>query len=379
MKSVWELIDRLLAWMRNKLDDAAYQRFSEKLDNLQTVAFGVAFGALLVGSMMASIALDKWELLGMAIGTMIAMIPLGYLAYRFEKGCRTVGSADILPLSIGIYLDIPMVAGTVGTIISFIAGLVLLFVEFGLAGGAFLLGSAFSLLAAWLVANPNRIGMHVDATQGASRDILSLVMLQLRVLVRVAVPLSRIGLFCGAIGLITSGIMSFTAEDLGREELAAAAAVQANIGVILFSVVMPFFAYAVYVYASFLIGFAENILSIKAVARNTAPAGSNNAAPTAPFASADPAFTASPAPPAASPAPAAAPSPLASSAGSMPSAAPAASAQPAAFGPGSPCKVKWNDGSLRPGTARQVGSGQVLVGFEDGTESWVPDQYVVKG
>jgi len=277
------------------------------------------------------------------------------------------------------------VLGSLGMIF----GLVSLFIGFGAMGGIVLFVSTSLIFTSWLAACPERIGVRVDASYGAARDILSLPMIGIRILVRSAVPLSRAGMFIGGIACLFSGIMGFTAEE-GSQELIggfayafsetnqAAQAFVGNVGVLVAAAMFPFSAYFIYTLYSFLIGFAENFLSIKAIARNTAPEGSEQPAPApapAPAPVSEPGAAESAAPfgaAAATPfgaAPAAAPAPA-------PVAAPAP-AEPAGLAPGAACKVQWSDGTFPTGTVKQMANGQVLVTFSDGrAETWVPEQYV---
>ena len=48
------------------------------------------------------------------------------------------------------------------------------------------------------------------------------------------------------------------------------------------------------------------------------------------------------------------------------------------IGPGMACLVQWSDGNKYPGTVVQVQGGQVLVGFSNGQQQWIPENAVTK-
>lgn len=385
MKSLWELIDRFLLWVGSKLDDGSYQRMCNGLDRIYTILFLGAVGTMVIGGTITSIMINRGDALVAAILISAAMVPIGYFAYRFEDGCKNVGSADLLPLSVNIYLDLIMISNLFASIFVLIAGGLILFMRG--PGGYLLLIACAQLITAWLVANPKRLGVRVDAQHGASRDLITLFMLNFRILVRAAVPLSRIGLVCGSIGVLVCSLLTILPThpwDRRRIE----EAVIFHMILVIVSVSLPIVSYFLYVIYSFFIGLVENILSIKRIAyalESTGKAG---------------AFTHS--------------SPLNASGdplsrskdhGTLPikgeieregalrtpsqehnerdlqlvnSPDMVIKSKAVERPEGSrECNIKWSDGSLRPGVAHQTHQGRVLISFPDGTEDWVSEAYVI--
>jgi hypothetical protein len=52
---------------------------------------------------------------------------------------------------------------------------------------------------------------------------------------------------------------------------------------------------------------------------------------------------------------------------------------PAPLGPGSAVRVPWQNGQIYPGTVVEVRPGQLRIRFGNGTEEWVPTEYVRPG
>jgi hypothetical protein len=214
---------------------------------------------------------DESDYLVKAIGVAIAIVALGYLSYRFADGCRNAGSGEQSTLSLDIYLDLVIVLMTLVFVGGVLGGLAMM-VDGNFAGlGAAWTVGFIALVTTWTLCNPERLGVRVDASVGATNDLLSLYAILLRATLRIALPLSSFVVIIATVITLLSMVMALGAD--GFEAMKYAGGVAAGTMMILAGVAAPVGVYLNYVFLSFIIGFAENALSIKEIARNTRRSG----------------------------------------------------------------------------------------------------------
>jgi hypothetical protein len=139
-------------------------------------------------------------------------------------------------------------------------------------------GGFICLIIAWTFSNPDRLGVHIDTSAGASNDLLSLYSITLRAVLRIALPVSSFVVIVATASTLLSLLLALVSD--GMEGYQYSAGVGAGTGTILAGVAAPVGVYLTYVVLSFMVAFAENVLSIKDVARNTrsdAPAAAPSA------------------------------------------------------------------------------------------------------
>ena len=86
-------------------------------------------------------------------------------------------------------------------------------------------------------------------------------------MLRIALPLSSVVVIIASVMTLLAAGLSLGAE--GFEAMKYSAAVAGGTSLILGGIAAPLLVYMGYVFVSFQIGLLENILSIKAIARNT--------------------------------------------------------------------------------------------------------------
>jgi len=282
MQKLWGLVDGILAWWKRTLSQDRLDVLNSKLEGLADKGVPTAIAVVIISGIVMMSKFDDSEHLVKAIAIAIGIVALGYLSYRFADGCRNAGSGEQSTLSLDIYLDLVIVLGTLVFLGGVLGGLgMLLDGNFAGLGAAWTVGFV-ALVTTWTLCNPERLGVRIDGSVGATNDLLSLYAILLRATLRIALPLSSFVVIIATIITLLSMVMALGAD--GFEAMKYSGGVAAGTMMILAGVAAPVLVYLNYVFLSFIIGFAENALSIKEIARNTRPGSA-----TAPLRSADPA------------------------------------------------------------------------------------------
>ena len=268
MDKLWGLIDGLLAKLKLTLNGERLDALNAKLDKLAGQGLPLAIAVIIVTGVIMSTKLDDTGMISKAVGMAIAAIALGYLSYRFSEGCRSAGAGETSTLSLTVYLDLVIVVGFLGFLGGLLGGLAQL-VDGNSAGAGMMLSSSFAaLILTWTLCNPDRLGVRFDSSAGATNDLVSLASIFVRVVLRIALPLSSVVVIIASVMTLLAAGLSLGAE--GFEAMKYSAAVAGGTSLILGGIAAPLLVYMGYVVVSFQIGLLENILSIKEVARNTA-------------------------------------------------------------------------------------------------------------
>ena len=275
MDKLWGLIDGLLGKLKSTLSADRLDSLNAKLDKLAAQGLPVAIVVIILTGVIMSSKLDESDLIGKAIGASIGAIALGYLSYRFAEGCRSAGAGETSTLSLTVYLDLVIVVGFLGFLGGLLGGLAQLVDGNSSGAGAMLSGSFAALILTWTLCNPDRLGVRIDSSAGATNDLVSLASIFVRVVLRIALPLSAVVVIVASVMTLLAAVLALGAE--GFEAMKYAGGVAAGTSLILGGIATPLVVYLGYVYLSFVIGIMENILSIKAVARNTAGGSSARA------------------------------------------------------------------------------------------------------
>ena len=166
-----------------------------------------------------------------------------------------------------MYLDLVIVVGFLGFLGGLLGGLAQLVDGNSSGAGAMLSGSFFCLILTWTLCNPDRLGVRIDSSAGATNDLVSLASIFVRVVLRIALPLSAVVVIIASVMTLLAAVLALGAE--GFEAMKYSAGVAAGTSLIMGGIAAPLMVCLGYVYLSFVIGIMENILSIKEVARNT--------------------------------------------------------------------------------------------------------------
>lgn len=272
MQRVWDLIDSILNGLKTRLSAERLDRLNAKLEDLAGVGLPVAIGVILIAGMIVTQKTDDSDAIGAAVGAAIGAVVLGYLSYRCANACKTAGIGDTSMLSLSLYLDLVVLGGTLGFVGGLLGGLVQLKDGNTEAAGLMLCTAFTCLIIAWTCANPGRLGVSVDNKIGASNDLLSLIKVFVRIVLRTVVPLSSAVVIMGTALTLIAAVMAMSTDGT-LEVMQANAAVAAGTSLILGGVAAPLGIYVAYVFISFPIGLYENMFAVKAIARNTAPSG----------------------------------------------------------------------------------------------------------
>jgi hypothetical protein len=271
MQKLWALIDGLVASLKGQLSGERLDALNAKLASLADKGIPVAIGVLVLSGVAMSVKLDDSDWVSKGIGGAIAVVILGYLSHRFSEGCRTAGDGERSTLSLSVYLDVIIVALALACLGACLGGLKMMFDgDFSQAAAAWS-GGFICLIVAWTFSNPDRLGVHIDTRAGASNDLLSLYSITLRAVLRIALPVSSFVVIIATASTLLSLLLALLSD--GMEGLQYSAGVGAGTGTILAGVAAPVVVYLMYVVLSFMVAFAENVLSIKDVARNTRSEG----------------------------------------------------------------------------------------------------------
>ena len=267
MNKLWTAIDSGVIWLKTKMSPEGLETLNAKLQDLANKGIPVAIGVLLLSGVAMSAKLDDTDYIMTGIGGAVGVIALGYLSYRFAEGCRNAGSGDRSRLSLAVYLDVIVVLLALSSLGAFLGGIAsLLDGDFSQAA-AMWSGAFICLIISWTFSNEDQLGVHIDTDSGASNDLLSLYAIFLRATLRVALPVSSFVVIVATVMTLLS-LIGLMGSD-GMDSIKYTAGVTAGTGTILAGVAAPVVVYLNYVFIAFIIGFAENILAIKDVARNT--------------------------------------------------------------------------------------------------------------
>ena len=267
MQKLWVLMDGLVASLKGHLSGERLDALNGKLSDLADKGLPVAIGVLVLSGVTMSVKMDESDWISKGIGAALGAIILGYLSHRFSEGCRTAGNGERSTLSLGVYLDVVIVALSLATLGAALGGLQMMFDGDFSQAAATWSGGFICLIVAWTFSNPDRLGVHIDTGAGASNDLLSLYSIALRAMLRIALPVSYFVVIIATASTVLSLLLALVSD--GMEGYQYSAGVGAGIGTILAGVAAPVGVYLTYVVLSFMVAFAENILSIKVVARNT--------------------------------------------------------------------------------------------------------------
>jgi len=267
MEKLWVLIDSGIAWLKGKLNPEGLDKLDAKLQAMADRGIPVAAGVMVLTGIGMSAKLDDSDYIATGIGGAIGVVALGYLSHRFTEGCRTAGMGDRSKLSLEVYLDLIICGLILASVGAVLAGLGLLFDgEFDEAAAVWS-GGFVCLLCAWTFNDKDRLGVEIDTEAGASNDLLSLYSISLRALLRIAVPVSSFVVIV-ATAMTLLSMLGLLASD-GMDSYKYTAGVTAGTMMILGGVAAPVYVYLYYAVLSFLVSFAENILSIKDIAKHT--------------------------------------------------------------------------------------------------------------
>jgi hypothetical protein len=279
MNKLWTTIDSGVAWLKGKMSAEGLEKLNSKLQSLANKGIPVAIGVLLLSGVAMSAKLDDTDYIMTGIGSAIGVIALGYLSYRFAEGCRNAGSGDRSRLSLVVYLDIVVVLLALSSLGLFFGGIASLLDGDFSQTAAMWSGAFICLIISWTFSNEEQLGVHIDTDSGASNDLLSLYSVLLRATLRAALPVSSFVVIVATVMTLLS-LIGLMGSD-GLDSLKYTAGITAGTSTILAGVAAPVLVYLNYVFLAFIVGFAENILAIKDVARNTRSTVSSPAQPTA--------------------------------------------------------------------------------------------------
>ena len=152
MQKLWVLMDGLVASLKGHLSGERLDALNGKLSDLADKGLPVAIGVLVLSGVTMSVKMDESDWISKGIGAALGAIILGYLSHRFSEGCRTAGNGERSTLSLGVYLDVVIVALSLATLGAALGGLQMMFDGDFSQAAATWSGGFICLIVAWTLA-----------------------------------------------------------------------------------------------------------------------------------------------------------------------------------------------------------------------------------
>ena len=261
MTVFYRMMDKITEILKNTLTEEKFRSLEESLHKLANQTGIIAFVFALVSAIIMYQKTESTELLGAGIGTAFGMVLLGYIGEKFLGACETAVQANPLHFSTHAYTDL---GGTFFGLLStlfFLAGVFAFTQDAPVEGALIPIAASIPLLiSAWLILNPNLIGLVVDPKTKSSQEAVSLLFFPFKMSLKGVKIISASLLLIGIIAILF-GVFKALADETG----AAAALLPMGYASVIAGMGFPILSYFSYMLVSTLLDGLRNIFLISSI------------------------------------------------------------------------------------------------------------------